>query len=394
LYEDVSQSVTKQTSGYNFPDASGTYVQDLGHSGRRYPLRVIFWGADHDQEARAFESALLERGAGKLEHPLYGVIDVVPYGDIKTRDRLKTAANQSVLEVTFWATIGLLYPTSQTDPAAEVQAAVEEYTEAAAEEFGAAADLDSAVEQASFTSTYESLLDSAEAGLQAIAEVQDNVARQFNAIVSSINRGIDVLVAQPLTLARQTISMILAPARAAASIKARLSAYANLASALISGDNAVVSPGGYDARPSNQFHTANLFASSYVIGAVVSAINNQFETKPEALAAAEEILAQRDAVVAWQEANYGSLGETDTGAAYQKLQAATTLTAGYLVEISFSLKQERVITLDRDRTVIDLAAEVYGEVDDDVIDFLLASNALVGDEILNLPQGKDIVYYV
>ena len=391
-YENVRKTVDKKTTGFEFPDADGTFVQDLGHSGRRYPLRIFFWGDDYDQEAEAFEASLLERGTGKLEHPIYGTVDVVPFGTITRRDDLKTGANQAIIEVTFWETIGLVYPSAQTDPASVVLAAVDEYNDAVSEEFNEVTSLDSAVEQATFKGQYQALLDSASSGLQAIADVQDDVRQQFDAIVDSINQGIDILVAQPLTLAFQTTQLIQAPARALANIEARLDAYGNLADSIISGDGAVVSP-GTDSRNSNEFHTNDLYASTYVTGSVVSVVNNQFITKTEALQAAEVVLNQLDSIVAWRDDNFESLSEVDTGGAYQKLQEAVALTAGFLVEISFSLKQERRLVLDRDRTIIDLAAELYGSVDDQ-LDFLISSNDLSGSEILELPKGREIVYYV
>ncbi len=391
-YENVRKAVDKKTTGFEFPDADGTFVQDLGHSGRRYPLRVFFWGDDYDQEAEAFEAALLERGTGKLEHPIYGTVDVVPFGTITRRDDLKTSANQAVVEVTFWETIGLIYPAAQVDPASSVLSAVEEYNAAASEEFNDVTSLDSAVEQATFKNSYQALLDNASSGLQAIADVQDDVRSQFDAIVDSINQGIDILVAQPLTLAFQTTQLIQSPARALANIEARLDAYGNLANSIISGDGAVAMPGN-DSRNSNEFHTNDLYASTYVTGSVVSVVNNQFVTKTEALQAAEVVLTQLEDVTNWRDENFQSLGEVDTGAGYQKLQEAVALTAGFLVEISFSLKQERSIVLDRNRTIVDLAAELYGSVDDQ-LDFLINSNDLSGSEILELPKGREIVYYV
>lgn len=391
-YEDVSKTVEKKTTGFEFPDANGTYVQDLGHSGRRYPLRVIFWGSDYDQEADAFEAALLERGTGRLEHPIYGTVDVVPFGSIKRRDDLKTAANQAIIEVTFWETIGLIYPAAQSDPASEVLNAVEEYNAAAAQQFEDATSLDTAVETATFKGDYQALLDSAQSGLQSVADAQDDVRRQFNAVVDSINQGIDILVAQPLTLAFQTTQLIQAPARALTNIEARLDAYANLASSLTSGGGSVVSPGN-DSRASNEYHANDLYASSYVTGSVVSAVNNRFDTKAGALSAADAILTQFQQVADWRDQNFESLAEIDTGGAYQKLQEAVALTAGFLVDISFTLKQERRIVLDRARTIIDLAAELYGSVDDQ-LDFLINSNNLTGSEILELPKGREIVYYI
>jgi len=391
-FENVSEVVEKKTTGFEFPDADGTFVQDLGHSGRRYPLRVVFWGDDYDLEAEAFIAVMLERGTGKLEHPIYGTKDVVPFGRITRRDDLKTAANQAILEVTFWETIGLLYPATQTDPASAVLSAVDEYNAATSQFFADILGLDTAIERVTLKNEYLRLLGAAQEGLQGIADVQNDVRTQFNAIVDSVNQGIDILIADPLTLAFQTTQLIQAPARALTSIEARLDAYGNLAQSIIVGADDPETQ-GLDSRNSNKFHNGDLYASTYVTGSVVSVVNNQFITKTEALGAAESILDQLTIVTDWRDLNFESLLGIDTGEAYQQLQEAVALAAGFLVEISFSLKQERSIVLDRPRTIIDLVAELYGSVDDQ-LDFLINTNNLSGSEILELPAGREIVYYV
>ena len=384
-YENVSKTVDKKTTAFEFPDANGTYVQDLGHSGRKYPLRVFLWGEDYDLDADEFEAAILERGTGRLEHPMYGVLDVVPFGTVTRRDDLKTGANQAVIEVTFWETVGLIYPAAQGDPASAVLAAVDEYNNASAGEFEEVIVLGRAVESETFKSKYKALLDTASSGLQVVADTQEDVQKQFDAVVDSINLGIDVLIGQPLTLAFQTAIMLQAPARALTSITARLEAYKNLADSIIGRASA--------PEDSNEFHTGDLYASTAVSGSVVAVVNHQFSTKTEALSAAEAVLTQLDDVTEWRDNNFQALGEIDTGGAYQQLQEAVALTAGFLVEISFSLKQERRIVLDRDRTIVDLSAELYGSVDDQ-LDFLINSNDLSGSEILELPRGRAIVYYI
>jgi prophage DNA circulation protein len=391
-YEDVSTSIEKKTRAFNFPDADGTYIQELGKTGRRYPLRIFFWGDDYDTEADAFEELLLERGVGKLEHPKYGTVDVVPFGEIGRRDDLKTAANQAIIEVTFWATIGIVYPASQTDPSSDVVSAIGEYNEATASEFENLTDLDSASERASLKGTYNALLGGAKSGLQAIADTQEDVQKQFNAIDSSINNAIDILIRDPLTLAFQTVQLIQSPARAITDIQARLSAYGDLASAIFSGDGSIFST-GYDSTNSNDFHTNDLYASTYITGMMLSVVNNEFETKTDALSSAEFILDQFASVVDWRDENFESLGEIDTGASYQQLQEAVALAAGFLVEISFTLKQERTLTLDRDRSIIELVAELYGGIDE-FLDFFISSNNLSGSEIIELPRGRKIVYYI
>ena len=146
-------------------------------------------------------------------------------------------------------------------------------------------------------------------------------------------------------------------------------------------------------RLSNEFHTADLAAGGAVLGSITSVVNNTFTAKPQALEAAEAILAQAEARTAWREARFGELGQLDTGEGYQALQEVTALAVGYLVEISFSLVPERAIVLDRPRGLIELCAELYGSVADARIDFLISTNQLTGSHILELPRGRRVVYY-
>lgn len=391
-YEDVSYNITRKGTVYNFPDAPGSFVQDMGLTSRRIPLRVIFWGDNYDLNAAVFESALGEKGVGKLEHPIYGVFNVIPFGEISRRDDLKTAANQAIFQVTFWVTIGIVYPLIGRDPSSGVLGAVDSFNTAAGQQFSDSVSMDSALEQANGKGTFLSLLSSAEEGLNAIADVTESVNRGYRASVDSINRGIDILIAKPLTLANQFLIMSQAPARAQAAIQARLDAYQNLLDRLTTGDDSIGVP-GLDSNNTNDFVSNSLLASSYIAGSILSVVNNEFETRGDALNSAELILEQLEQLTAWQEANYESLGVTDTGESYQALQEAVAVTVGFLTEISFSLKQERIVILDRNRTIIDLAGELYGSVDDQ-LDFLINTNNLTGSEILELPKGRSIKYYV
>lgn len=380
LYEDVSRQIDRKTSAYDFPDADGTYIQDLGSSGRRYPIPAIFSGPDCDLDADAFEADLLERGTGRLEHPVYGAVDVVPFGTITRKDNLKTGANESIVEVVFWQTIGVIYPAAQADKASAVLASIEEFNEASAAQFEASVRLETMVEKANFKGPFLAAVAGVQAGLGRVADTQANVRAQFNTMVASINIGIDLLIADPLTLAFQTAILVQAPARAISDIRARLNAYGDLLHDIVTSAGTVAP---------NTFHRRDLCASAYVTGSILAVVNNRFTTKREALEAAETILAQFKELSDWRDPNYIGI---DTGEAYQALQVAVAIATGYLVEISFTLKQERTITLDRDRTIIDLAAELYGAVDSE-LDFLINTNNLTGSEILELPRGRKIVYY-
>ena len=386
-YENVSKEIDIKGSAFEFPDVNGTYIQPGGHSGRRYPLRLFFWGDNYDQKVATFEKMLLQPGIGKLDHPVYGSVDVVPFGMIKRRDDLKTAANQAILELTFWETLDLIFPSIQNDGVAEILSAINAFNE----EDDGKINIKTAVETASFKSSYQSFLKNAKGGLQEVADARADVQKQFEAVNKSINDGINILIAKPALLLFQTKTMIQIPARSSVSISARLEAYKNMGAALINEEEPLSK--GNDSRHENKYATKDIFVTTATTGSIVSVVNNEFTTKVEAIEAAEEITNQLSAAVVWRDNNLKSLGIIDTGGSYQKLQKAAALTIGYLVQLSFNLKQERRIILDRDRTIIDLVAELYGSIDEQ-LDFFINSNNLTGSEIKEVPKGREIVYYL
>ncbi len=403
-YENVSKNLEKKTTPYTFAGADGTYIQDLGNAGNQYPVRAFFHGPDCDLEADKFEKVLLERGDGKLEHPLYGTKTVVPSGTITRTDNLTSGANQSIIEITFFSTIGLIYPSSINEPAVNTVIAVDEYNEAASESFEENVELDSEVEKSDLKSKVKSFLGTVRTQLKEIAAEQQDVFDTFNDIELSINEGLELLIGQPLTMASQMLLFTQAPARAISSIQARLEAYGNLSNGIIKGlaraakgitkgiFGTIFEKGG-DSKNSNTFFLNDLIASAAVTGSIISVINTQFETKPQAIRAAQSILEQMDDLVNWRDVNFKSLEKIDTGEAYQKLREAVSIAAGYLVEISFDLKQERIITLDRDRTFIDLTAELYGAADEKY-DFFINTNDLSISEHIEIKAGRQIRYYV
>lgn len=381
-YEDVGRTVSVKGATFEFTDADGTFVQDLGRTGRRYPLRMFFSGADCDLQATAFEDALNERGQGTLEHPAYGSVLVVPFGDISRRDDLVSAANQAVLEVTFFQTNGLIYPSPVADTAGTVADQVAAAEEAQAQWFGAAFVESTATVLADLRSRYNAALNTASDILRPIADTVTGTQRAFDQIQTSITRGLDVLIGQPLTLAYQTIQLIKTPARISQQVGARLDAYSNLFQQYI----------GRPAENRTALYTRDLFASTTATATAQAAFSTTYTRRPEAVQAAEQLLAQLDVLAAWRDEQFAAQGEVDDGSSWQATQDLLATVAGALVDQSFDLAAERVLVLTSDRSIIDVCFEVYGSVDDK-LDMLMADNDLSGDEIVELPRGRRIVYY-
>ena len=393
-YEDFGRDTEKRTTPFEFPGVNDAYVQQNGFGARKYPMRCFFWGNDHDLIATAFERALLETGIGRLEHPMYGAFDVVPMGTISRRDDLKSAANQTVIEVTFWTSLRAVYPSDRPSLQNELTGAVDGFDVQAAQQFAASTDLTTVVARMNERSTVTQLLKTVSALLGALAATTAEVNRQFQDDVTAINYGVDVLVGQPLQLALQISNLIQGPAKASAALASRLEGYRDFAQRIMDSTPAMSTLGiGRTVQVVNDFLTADLSVMAAVSASALSVTTAAFRTRPEAIGAADEILGQFDAAVLWRDARFGELAQVDTGESYQALLHAVSLVAGFAVEQSFSLATERRIVLDRPRTIIDLAAELYGAVDDR-LDLLIDTNDLSGSEILEVPRGRMISYYV
>ena len=414
IYENVSKDIIKKTTAFTFPDVSGTYVQDLGNSGRQYPMRWIFSGVDYDKDAEEFDTAIEEKGPGILQHPFYGTFDVVPFGTIKRRDDLVTAGNQAIYDIIFYQTIKIVFPISELN----AENAIKDDIQDASENLATQYDQDVSVETAPETT---GLIDSMKAGLRKIKKAMAKVAaetaaveRAFNDLASIADETISTLVGGPLLIATQLIALSRLPAKTAASIQSKLDAYGNLLASLTEGTDNQFEQGN-DSQAGNAYLTNNMIAASAFLGSIESTITSGvdavvpldiFTTRTDIINTTENIDSKLNDYITWSDRNRenlviaalptrepGTSDLIDTGEPYQKLLGSFAICQGRLTQIAFTALQERSVILDRDRTFIDFCAEFYGELDGKY-DFMIQTNRLSGSEIIELPKGKTMVYYV
>jgi len=393
LYEDVAKSFDKKTTDFNFPASNDTYIQDFGRTGRKFPLRIFFSGDNYLKEALALEASIESVGVGRLEHPIYGTPNVVPFGEFRRRDDLKTAANQAIIEIVFWETIIEIFAGSITDLADLILKALDLYNEAASGQLNAEIILNKIIESSGFKTFYAGLVRGTLDSLNNIVATTPTVKKQFDLVSQSMLTDLESTQNPNVkVLGLQATTLVQLPARATgASISDRLNAFDNAFQKLVRDET--IQPPGYDNRIANEFFARDFYSATYLSGVVLSTINAEFITKKEALTAADFLLSLFNQWVEWRDANYAILSQNDTGDMYATLLESVTKAVGYIVSISFSLKTEKIIVLTENRSILDLVAELYGELDDK-LDFFINTNNLSGSEILELPRGREIVYYI
>jgi hypothetical protein len=81
-------------------------------------------------------------------------------------------------------------------------------------------------------------------------------------------------------------------------------------------------------------------------------------------------------------------------AAYMALSELTQNSVQLILNAAFALPMRRTIKLDRDRQAIELCAELYGVVDNETVDRFILENKLTLEEIVIIPMGREVSYYV
>jgi hypothetical protein len=408
-YEVLVTAVNKRTTAFHFPNLPGTHVQDLGPDGRRLAWRIYFNGADYDTEASAFLDAVEEIGPGVLQHPQYGDINAIPFGEILRRDDLVREAGQAVVDITLFAIIDINTPQAAQNPTTAIQSGVTALNNAVEGETIARWGALDTLHRSLLSVRSSELFKDVNATLGEVSQISATVSSQFNAIYDTTISTVFDLTAVPLDLITRVRQVIHLPATAQGQLSDRFGLFDQLLGRVVA-RNVTTNVLPNDPAPANALANDVMFAYNAVAGSCLAVANtpiasssqltqtaiinnNELSTREQAIEAINAVQAQFDTVNAWREANQEAIGVPDTGAAYQALQAMVAITTGTLLSQAFILPSQRTIILDRDRNLIELVAQLYGTVDNARIDQFINLNDLGGDEFGEIKAGRRIVYY-
>jgi prophage DNA circulation protein len=70
----TKDEIEKDIVAYTFPYRDGAEVEDQGMKAMTFRITALFWGNDYQTRLKGFLTAVKERGAGELVHPMWGSI--------------------------------------------------------------------------------------------------------------------------------------------------------------------------------------------------------------------------------------------------------------------------------------------------------------------------------
>jgi prophage DNA circulation protein len=441
-YEKVSRETNLKTGIFEFPDRDGAHVQHQGAGAKSFPLVCIFSGPDCMDQADAFEESLFERDVAELKHPTYGIIKVIPTGNIKREDDLVNALNESRVTVTFTETITDEAPPMDTVSADAIEAVFNDLLESSALDFAENISFDTVAEELSLQSALMTQAQLINDNMGALIAADAPALANFKTIFGEAKTGIkgfkstistaksaavkiENFVVKGLNVARLNLNLMKVPSRIKVDIMEKIKGYSILATSIAS---------QFKNDPYGKKNVANAFHSTSLVltgctaclatGAAFSmaqasaggkkteinrtpAIPPAFPSgdtippDPEAESVSREesiqvinnILSLLETTKSFQDAKIENDIIIDSNSeTYLLLNSLVYSCVQLIMNVSLSLPMRRTITLDQDRQIIELVCELYGSVD--YIDKFISDNDLNADELEVLPMGREVTYHV
>ena len=401
----ASHSVSTTQSSKRVQDSNDTFT-DMGIGGRDVTLDCYFIGEGHYSKAEAFTNALCEIGKSQLQLA-YGQPFTVNVLDFGVSNSLVDRRNVTVVSVNWHETAKSTYPTNEKSKTKEIKSLAAETKEAVAEEITeAVSSISSPSRLRNFQNSFQNAMDKVSNGLS----VANNVS--LNSIMSDLMNQVPG-GSTMFTMASQ-IGVIMYKAAALSNkvtglgnsfnlvsgFRSYFSGWDSLIQNLIQNSTpAISSSGNLSAEEIDNLIINDSIASMAIVSVAESIIENDYETRAEAVEAAKSLKELESKWTDFVEEQYSKIGTLEDycirgGGVGNVVSAA----ANEVLERSHKLKVEKRIILSEDSSITDLAYKYYNESfrenPDETINYLTTSNGFTDDEFFLLKRGTEVKLYV
>lgn len=397
LWIGDERSSDKKLGIFSYPKIPGSFVQDLDVNSVKYPMTIYFEGENHDLESQRIFESCKQRGLWQVTHPVLGVMILQLVSFSHSMQPVENA-NTTQVNLEFIESIEAELTQSSFELAGETQAAIDALNANAAKTFGDKVKSSVARGQAAITKVANKIRNTIQKIMSPIVAAVSTAQGIMNQTITAINNTLNNPPFAPSVFAGQVKTLVQTPAKAIKDVRTRTTAYRKLSDEIYTIQNESVREDGL-----NTAITKELYLSSIVGALGLIATTSSFETRAQAVSAADEILSIYNDIVENlddHQTDFASLtadkqyfSQLDV---YPDTLKVISLSMRYILSTIASLKIEKRITLKEPTPPILVAMQEYGGpgVDDENIDFFIQTNNLKGAEILLLPAGKEVVVYV
>lgn len=389
----LTSEVDLKTATFTFPERDGALVVPLGIAGRRFSFTCYFYGKQSKKEADNFENGLKERGYGELQHPLYGVHKVVPTGVISRTDDVVAGVGVSSVGITFAETIVEVSTiNSEVILNDEINSKADDFEKKSVWEFCKSIG-QATIKGAIWTANmYKNSTKMVADTLRNIARTEKAIYTKFQTIENELFYSIDNIINAAESVSIQTIKLFRLPAQTSSDVANKVEGYGQVVKSLI--DNFKNDPAGME-NAKNQWASARLMLESLTVSCasgIATTDKDAFKSRDEAVNVATSILTIYDSVVDFEEKNVGKDYFVETGEGFGAMRDVVAASVSQIIDNSFSLPTRKTVVLGRDRQVVELLYDLYGNLDR--MDEFIVDNKINYNELEVIPMGREVAYYV
>lgn len=386
LFDGLSRTGGKKAPVSEFPGQNQGAVQDLGELTGTFPITCYIAGLDYDTEADRFWNALAESGAGKLDHPRWGTINVLP-STREQSEQFVDGAGRAVFTITFIRTDDTVfdYPKSFIVPDDQITADAD----AAAD--GITATLEGKAitdvrEKAGLKENVLSTLDTVTGIIGTVTAFSDDLRETIDGTVNEIIREIDILIASPQLLMESLLKLYRLPARVVTDVTEKVKAYKTIYISLAN---------GFAETTKEYGEMFGIIASAQLQGVAIataeSTLNGNIPTRTQAGEIVDGLTGlYSDIIVTIEAIETAGNFTVDYETTRLTLQTVSRSVEN-LIDRALSLPTERILKLEKDVTPLQFAWELYGDLDR--LDELIEYNNLLSDNILLIPRNTEVRWY-
>jgi hypothetical protein len=406
-WADDERGFEKSVQRDKYPLIHGETGVDFGGGADAYDMTLIFDGPSCDLAANQFYEAAKELGTWMVIHPMHGMVELQL---LSLRERVTPVSSDGRFEIeTHWMEpLDPLTMMTLRQLTGLIDAQLAAFSASSVAAFSASAVL------AGFGS-FSAIVSVAAIASVIAGKVADKVLYGANmaacAVIATSQTGdsqaalaasCDAAVANtadfdPSAIATAMHGMMQGPVLASSDPSSAI----RLMSTAV-GQMAEMVPLTTNAEDLNRCHTVEVGLEAVLGASCLATTIGNLQTRTQAIAAARALAAVFYDITETMDAVNTAFAsqlrperryyaQTDT---YEAALLLVSSCIEYLIRESFDLRIEKRITLDRDKTPIQICVEEYGLKAEDNLDPFIDWNALEGDDVMILPQSREVVVYV
>ena len=377
---DSEKNKDYNTTKFDFINVPGSLVERRQPQGAQYPLIFYFQGADSMDKAVEFETSSNDNRFWTVVHPFFGTIKGQPVSIT-----LKPMLNITQIEVPFWESIDVDYPSSNFSVKDNTLVKKNQVNDAGAQSFASSNVLE--------TDDIEKIKQSNLNTASAFTKIQTNeTASDYQNTYAQAQKSLDSLIPSPYDAIIKTQALLNAPATYNSPVQDRLTAYYN----------AFVKLGKQLETLADKyfFETQGAAVIAGYAEAAVNPIEGDYTIVPEVSKASvqlREIHSQYLSILDGASISgndYLNVWQPDP-LVQRDLNDLVIYTIANLYELAFEAQQERIVYTDKDTQLILLVHRYMGlDANDENIKKFSDINNIKLKERFEIKKGREIRYYV